>query len=94
MKSTKKKELESGNLADFILHQTDRIVSLTRLKLSLTAANQRLDRAYLALGELVAELVEKNAFDLSHTEVQHRLEMIRRLKKDLEKIQQKLNQHE
>lgn len=89
---TKRKEHSTESFADLILSQADRVVTLARLKLSLVASKQRLDRAYLAFGEYVAELLENQTFDLNHPEVQYRLELIKRLKEDCLRIEKKIKE--
>lgn len=83
----KKKEPLPESLADTFLNQADRLLMMTRLRIDLTASKQRLDRAYLSLGELVMRLLETNQFDLSNREFIHQIEMLKRLKQDCERIQ-------
>ena len=85
---------EGKSFAETFLHRADRLLAIGKLRLDLTAARQRLDRALLALAEeTYRHAMEREIGDsLPLHKVQRELERVRSATLDRDRIQARIDE--
>ncbi|MDK9700340.1 MAG: hypothetical protein OEM52_09370 [bacterium] len=80
---------EGKSFAETFLHRADRLLAIGKMRLDLTAARQRLDRALLSLAEeTYRQANERNVSDaLPLSSIQRELERVRAAIMDRDRIQ-------